>query len=75
VKGLPIWDNKGLSSAIGAVLGTEGKAKYYPFLTDYIGHNNLSVVCRFGVEIKKLQRQSFVSSLSASRVVRAGDDL
>jgi hypothetical protein len=37
--------------------------------------NKLSVVCRFGVEIKELQRQSFVSSLSASRVVRAGSEL
>jgi hypothetical protein len=27
------------------------------------------------VKIKKLQRQSFVSSLSASRVVRAGNEL
>jgi hypothetical protein len=35
----------------------------------------LSVVCRFGVEIKELQRQIFVSSLSASRVVRAGNEL
>jgi hypothetical protein len=35
----------------------------------------LSIVRRFGVKIKELQRQSFVSSLSASRVVRAGNEL
>jgi hypothetical protein len=75
VKGLPIWDSKGAVSCNRAVLGTEGKAEHYPFLTDYIGRKNLSVVCIFGVEIKMLQRQSFVSSLSASRVVRAGKEL
>jgi hypothetical protein len=30
----------------------------------------VSVVCRFGVEIKKLQRQSFVSSFSVSSTSR-----
>jgi hypothetical protein len=39
------------------------------------GGRDMSVVCRFGVEIKKLQRQRLVSSLSASRVMRAGNKL
>jgi hypothetical protein len=40
-----------------------------------VGMAPISVVWRFGVEIKKLKRWSFVSSLSASRVVRAGNEL